>query len=354
MISFHTERLEHLSEGFLASLGAQIAGSRRTQTLTLGLLALLALASAFLVTVFSRRVVQPLTQLGGHLRRAAAGRMDAMAPMDTGDEIEAAALAFNKLVCRLGEEEALAATLQEKLLPSLTPSVPGLAIYATQRQARLVGGDWYDYHIMDGTLAFSVADSCGKGMAGALLSTVAMTALRSQAKTRGNFCAVLEQVNLAIESRLGGDKFVTLLTGYVDPRSGVVTLVNCGHEQPLVYRSATRTWEFLECASTMPLGISFEHFHPRQVDVPLAAGDKLLLYTDGLHDVRDRRRRFLEMPTILSWMAEHPEKPIESLIDDLLKRAVDYAQGDIRDDITILGLEYAPVETASRHQPSIL
>lgn len=352
--SASVEVMEHLSEGSLASLGTTVSSSRRTQTLMLGLMALLALLAMFLVVVFSHRVVQPLAQLGAALRRAAAGQMDVFASIDTGDEIEEAAKAFNKLVSRLREEEALAATLQEKLLPSLMPSVPGLAIYAAQRQARLVGGDWYDYHVMDGTLAFSVADACGKGMAGALLSTVAMTSMRSQVKTRNNLCCVLEQVNLTIESRLGGDKFVTLLTGYIDPRTGIVTMVNCGHEQPLVYRAATKTWEFIDCASTLPLGISFEHFRPRQVDVPLAAGDKLLLYTDGLHDVRDQRRRFLEMPTILSWMAEQPEKCIQLLIDDLLQRAVDYAQGDIRDDITILGMEYAPVTAASAHQHDVL
>lgn len=297
------------------------------------------LSSLALAVFFTRYITAPISKFHQEVKYISHGHLDRRLDIKTGDEIEDLAKAFNQMVASLYDEEQTAARLQKRLLPPKKIRVKGIKIHAQQIQAKVVGGDWYDYYHTDNSISFLIADASGKGMAGALLATLAMSSIRSEAKTLNNIDMVLRKTNKTIESRLGAGNFVTLFYGHLSLENHLLTYINCGHELPLLFRAESDVWSILDCRSSLPIGISTEHFHPRKEKVFLNQGDKILLYTDGLHDARNAERRFFNIDAILEWLNSHARYPIDHTIDELLEKALSFCQRQIPDDITLLGLE---------------
>lgn len=287
----------------------------------------------------SRYVTAPLGKLHREVRSISSGNFERRISIKTGDEIEELAEDFNDMFDSIREEQLTAATLQEKLLPPKRIRVKGVKIHAHQVQAKVVGGDWYDYYHTNDSVSFLIADASGKGMAGALVATLTMSSLRSEVKNLETIGMVLRKTNRTIESRLGAGNFSTMFFGNLSLYTHELIYINCGHELPFWYRAETDTWEFLQCRSSLPLGISTEHFHPRKEKVQLGKGDKLLLYTDGLHDIRNPERHFFGLEAITTWLNSQEHITINRLIDNLLDKALAYGENVIPDDITLLGLE---------------
>lgn len=292
-----------------------------------------------LAVFFTRSVTAPISKFLQEVKYISHGNLDSRLSIKTGDEIEDLAEAFNQMVSSLFEEEQTAARLQKRLLPPKKIRVKGIKLHAQQIQAKVVGGDWYDYYQTNNSISFLIADASGKGMAGALLATLAMSSIRSEVKTPETIDAVLRKTNKTIENRLGSGNFVTLFYGHLSLETHELSYINCGHEQPILYQAETESWSLLQCRNTLPLGISTEHFHPRKEKIRLKKGDKLLLYTDGLHDARDADRRFFNLDIILSRLNQFPHYPIDHAIDELLQGALDFCRRQIPDDITLLGVE---------------
>jgi len=284
-------------------------------------------------------VTAPLGRLHREVKSISSGNFERRISIKTGDEIEELADDFNDMFDSIREEQLTAASLQEKLLPPKRIRVKGVKIHAHQVQAKVVGGDWYDYYHTNNSVSFLIADASGKGMAGALVATLAMSSLRSEVKNLETIGMVLRKTNRTIESRLGAGNFSTMFFGNLSLITHELTYINCGHEPPFWYRAEADSWEFLQSRSSLPLGISTEHFHPRKEKVQLKKGDKLLLYTDGLHDVRNQKRHFFGLEAITTWLNSHEQITINELIDSLLEKALAFGENVIPDDITLLGLE---------------
>ncbi len=289
--------------------------------------------------ITSRIVTAPLSKLHREVKSISAGNLERRISIKTGDEIEELAEDFNDMFDSIREEQLTAATLQEKLLPPKRIRVKGIKIHAHQVQAKVVGGDWYDYYHSNNSVSFLIADASGKGMAGALVATLTMSSLRSEVKNLETIGMVLRKTNRTIESRLGSGNFSTMFYANLSLETHELTYINCGHELPFWYKAETDTWEFLQSRSSLPLGISTEHFHPRKEKIQLSKGDKLLLYTDGLHDVRNPKRHFFGLEAITTWLNSQDNITINELIDNLLEKALAYGENVIPDDITLLGLE---------------
>ncbi|HEX21028.1 MAG TPA: HAMP domain-containing protein, partial [Actinobacteria bacterium] len=244
------------------------------------------------ITFFSTKyITAPIAKLRQEVRKISHGHLNRRISLKTGDEIEDLANTFNQMIAGMYAEEQLAARLQKRLLPPKKIRVKGVKLHAQQIQAKVVGGDWYDYYRNGNEIAFFIADASGKGMSGALLATLAMSSIRCESKSKQSIEKILINTNKTIERRLGAGNFVTLFYGSLSPETNELQYVNCGHELPLFYRSATDNWSLLECRGSLPLGISTKHFHPRRDKICLQKGDKIIFYTDGLHDVRDKQRR---------------------------------------------------------------
>ncbi len=182
----------------------------------------------------------------------------------------------------LERELAVAHEVQRGLLPHGSPQIDRYDFFACYEPASQLGGDYYDYvPLSDGRLAVVVADVAGKGIAASLLMA------RFSAETR--YCLASEPTPAEAISRLNRvffgrgweDRFVTLVAVVLDPIRNEVTLVNAGHLPALLRRASGKVESVAEAETRLPLGIDATVSYP-QCTFPLAPGDSLTLYTDGI------------------------------------------------------------------------
>ncbi|MDP1809095.1 MAG: SpoIIE family protein phosphatase [Actinomycetota bacterium] len=298
--------------------------------------------TAYLVTRF---VARPIIELHRGVEKISAGDTDYQFEIKTSDEIEDLATSFNQLFSKLRQEEETASEIQRRLLPQNELRAPGVRIYARQAYAKLVGGDWFDFYQFKDEIRLLIADASGKGVPGALLATVGMSTIRSEPKFSSTIENILRKTNKTVANRFGATDFITLLSAQLSLKSKRFVYINCGHEPPLYFNAKNARWTILPSPANLPLGISIELFDPTSQLMMLSPGDRLILYTDGLHDVRDKEGRFLRIETIVDWLDKHSELGIELITNELLQKAVDFSNGPLADDITLLGIELTDEST---------
>lgn len=186
---------------------------------------------------------------------------------------------------REAKDMAMAKAIQENALPQVFPPFPQLAtridLYATMQAAREVGGDFYDFtQLPDGRLVVVVADVSGKGVPGALFMMRAKMALQAAMRTGGDLAGMIADANAHMCDGNDASMFVTAWIGVVDLENGRVDYVNAGHNPPIVCR-AGGTVEWVSELSGPSLAV-LDDFDYSPQTLTLAAGDELLLYTDGV------------------------------------------------------------------------
>lgn len=191
---------------------------------------------------------------------------------------------------RLDHDLEIAKDIQRLLLPSEAPSVEGFEISGLNIPARQVSGDYFDYiEIDESRLGIAIADVSGKGVPASIIMAICRSVLRSQATTNPSPADVLQKVNRQLYPDIKEDMFISMAYVVLDHALGNLTLARAGHDAPLLYTAATRTLAPLKPPG-MVLGIDagsvFDRI-TRDVAVPLARGDCLLLYTDGVTEALD-------------------------------------------------------------------
>ena len=188
---------------------------------------------------------------------------------------------------RLNNELAIATRIQEGILPRTFPAFPErneFDIYASMTPALEVGGDFYDYFLLDEDhLALVIADVSGKGISAALFMVIAKTLIQNETMMRGgDVSAVLTSVNRRLIESNEADMFVTVWLAVVTISTGHVDYVNAGHEYPAI-RHADGSFEIFKDIHGMPVAAmsktKFKHG-----EFTLDPGDTLFVYTDGVTD----------------------------------------------------------------------
>ncbi|HET8827536.1 MAG TPA: PP2C family protein-serine/threonine phosphatase [Terriglobales bacterium] len=170
--------------------------------------------------------------------------------------------------------------IQENLLPKHIPQVPGFRIAGTWEPARAVGGDYYDViQLSDSKAALCIADVSGKGISAALLMANVQAAVRAFATESVSPAEVCSRLNSVLCTNTATDKFVTLFYSVLDAQNGVLQFTNAGHLRPIVI-SHNASVARLENDGAL-LGI-FPDWKYEVSRVPLATGDTLVLFTDGI------------------------------------------------------------------------
>ncbi len=205
---------------------------------------------------------------------------------------------------RLAREMELAAEVQRSILPRVFPRVPGLCFAADARPAREVGGDFYDIFALDATtVGLVIGDVSGKGMAAALYMALTRSLLLAEARREPSPRAVLLNVNRLLREVGDPHMFVSVFYGVLDIPSRALTYARAGHDYPLLLRGERA--ELLK-GTGLVLGIlDVEVEQLAEQRTTLGAGDRLVLYTDGLTDVIDERGRRLELPGLLAILQRH-------------------------------------------------
>ena len=185
---------------------------------------------------------------------------------------------------RMSRELEEARAVQFGLFPGDCPKIDGFEITGVCLPCQEVGGDWYDYvPLDDGRLGVVLADVSGKGMAAALLMSSARSVLRMHATGSLSPGEVLKKVNRILFNDFPSAKFVTLVYAVIDPQARTISFANAGHLYPLCIDS--KSAEFLETASGLPLGIMESEFTTRTIE--MTPGSRMVLYTDGITEASD-------------------------------------------------------------------
>ena len=324
-------------------LAGRLASSRRPVTLergdtTTALQALL--ASADMESVLGLPLILDRQLLGvlyvGRRRRRPFSDDDAALLQLVGDRV---ALAVDR--ARLFEQERhIAETLQRSLLPEQLPLIPGMEVavrYLPAGAGMEVGGDWFDMlELGDGRVVLAMGDVVGRGVRAAALMGKLRTSLEAYAFDGRSPEEVVERLHALME-RQHRAEMATLLYVVIDPDRRSAELASAGH-MPLLIRAAGGEARFAGRDVSPPLGaLPFVRFQASRVD--LEAGSALLLFTDGLVEVRGTSIE-LRLEELRRTVQTGPSAP-EAMCDALLEQMLGHAEP--QDDVAVLVLTLSPL-----------
>ena len=343
------------------------------RTFLLGLTALLAALTVFFIVLFllilRRKVIRPIDQLAqatgafiqNNEEELANGTATVNVPaIRTGDEVELLADSFRKMQQdmisyirsfmaitaekeRIGAELNVATQIQADMLPRIFPAFPEhreFDIYATMEPAKEVGGDFYDFFLVDEDhLALVIADVSGKGVPAALFMVIAKTIIKNHAQNREGPAQTFIHANEQLCEGNDAGLFVTTWMGVLEISTGKFIYVNAGHNPPLLKRAGGE-YAWLNSRPGFVLA-GMEGMRYQENVLELAPGDQLYLYTDGVTEATNRDNELFGEERLLAALNEEPGLSVYELLPKIKKRIDDFA-GDAEqfDDITMLGLTY--------------
>ena len=244
---------------------------------------------------------------------------------------------------RLGAELALATRIQANSLPKEFPPFPDrkeFDIYASMNPAKEVGGDLYDFFLIDDDhLALIIGDVSGKGVPAALFMMVAMSLIRNAAMNETSPAKVLTLVNRQICYRNPDEMFVTVWMGVLEISTGTLTASNAGHEYP-AQKHADGSFELLKDKHSVAIG-AMDGVRYREYSLQLEPGAKMFVYTDGVAEATDSNEQLFGTDR----MIEALRKGENGTPEDVLKAVradVDLFVGKAPqfDDLTMLCFQY--------------
>ncbi len=206
--------------------------------------------------------------------------------------------------------------------------------------ARQVGGDAFDYFVIEGgRLCFAIADVSGKGVPAALLMSNVQASLRAFCDGRQTVPEAVHNINQSVARSTSG-KFITLFYGEFEAASGRLRYTNAGHNYPLVRRHDGTVEELRE--GGLPLGL-FEDAEYQQGEIQLALGDALLLYSDGISEAMDIRGQEFGEDRLTAFWKGHGGRSAAQIITDVLAEVERFRGAAAQsDDMTVVVLSARP------------
>ena len=233
---------------------------------------------------------------------------------------------------RMRKELSEAQRIQLGLFPGQSPTIPRFTVTGLCVPCQEVGGDWYDYILLqDGRLAVVLADVSGKGMGAALLMSSTRTVLRLVAETGLPPGKVLSRVNNILLRDFPTAKFVTMVYGLLDPTDGTIAFASAGHAHPLYVDSSGS--HFLETDDGLPLGIQEGTFSERVVE--MKSGSRLVFYSDGVTEAMNSSMQQYGEGRLRDHVVK-PSASVQSLLDDV--RSFTAGQAAL-DDLTVVVMQ---------------
>lgn len=240
---------------------------------------------------------------------------------------------------RMEQEMRIASIIQHTFLPRDKLPTPGWAVETYYAPARAVGGDFYDYFLLqDGRLGIVAGDVTDKGVPAALVMTATRTLMRSIALQGLPPGEVLARANNLLDPDIPEKMFVTCLYLLIEPNTGRVQFANAGHNLPYVRRGD----QVLELRATgMPLGLMPGNFY-EEGQAQLFPGDCVLLYSDGLVEAHNVLGEMFGFPRLKETLAAFPKpyRVIERLLESF--SAFTGQSWEQEDDVTLLTIHVDP------------
>ena len=243
---------------------------------------------------------------------------------------------------RLDAELAIATSIQMGLLPDKFPESTEYELFASMNPAKEVGGDLYDFFMVDDThLALVIADVSGKGISAALFMVVAKTLIRNLAEQEAHDPAqIFTMVNRKLMEVNRARMFVTAWLGILDLTSGRVVYVDAGHEYPAVRRAGGQFVLFPD-KHCVPLAASRKAVF-RSDEFMLEAGDTLFVYTDGVPEANNEAGELMGTDRMLAILNRIPDASPRDVIQNVKDGMEEYVRtAEQFDDTTMLCIRMA-------------
>ena len=250
---------------------------------------------------------------------------------------------------RIGAELSLATKIQASMLPNIYPAFPNRTefdIYATMTPAKEVGGDFYDFFLVDSDhLCMVMADVSGKGVPAALFMMASKIILANNAKMGKSPARILEDTNATICASNHEEMFVTVWLGILEISSGKLTAANAGHEYPVIYMPDGKFELFKDKHGFVIGGMDGMKF--KEYEVQLTQGAKLFVYTDGVPEATNDNNELFGTERMLAALNEDTGASPESVLQNV-RTAVNCFVNNAEqfDDLTMLCMEYKGSETS--------
>ena len=315
----------------------------------------------------SRRIVRPLEHMTNRVRSLGGKNLQFQMEEEyrTGDEIEVLAESFSALSAktlqyvdqvkrvtaekeRIGAELTMANAIQRSQLPRLFPPFPNrheFNLFATMKPAKEVGGDFYDFFMVDNDhVALVMADVSGKGVPAALFMMVTRMLIKSRLQSGESVAEALTNVNrqLCENNELG--YFVTVWLAVLEISTGKGVAVNAGHEHPVLRRSGGKYELILYRHSLAVAAMDGVRF--RQHEFQLCPGDSFFVYTDGVTEATNGEHELFGTDRMLEALNKEPDAEPDQLLKNVMDDIHRFMDGEDQfDDITMMCLKYnGPVE----------
>lgn len=237
----------------------------------------------------------------------------------------------------------VAQEIQQTILPKKFPPFPELKsfdIYAYMSAAKYVGGDFYDFFMIDkDRLGFVIADVSGKGIPAAIFMAISRTVIRAIALTENSASICMQRSNNILCQESVNDMFVTVFYGILNIHTGMVTYSNAGHNPPILMKK-DGTVSLLPITNDLILGAVNEiPFHEKEIK--LSPGDNLFLYTDGVTEAMNTNDELYSEQRLLESCQHLLGNTPEEIVKRITETVGDFVVGAIQsDDITLLSITY--------------
>ncbi len=318
---------------------------------------------------YSQRYTNPIIELTASVKEIAKGNLDNQISIKTGDEVEELADSVNNMTIdlksymenlsrvtaekeRITTELNVARNIQASMLPNVDPDFSNkkefdLAVY--MNPAKEVGGDFYDFYMLDDKhLAITVADVSGKGVGAALFMSISKSILKNNAQIaysdgkEPKLEAIIRQTNLQLNENNDEAMFVTVFFGVLDLNTGELIYVNAGHKTPLIRHKEDGKFNYVQDVKKSGI-IGFSPITKyNEHKITLNAGDMLFLYTDGITEAMNSQRELFNENRLKVSLESIQDDSKASEILSTVYKAVNSFTSDAEqyDDITMLGLVY--------------
>ena len=322
----------------------------------------LIIMSTFLYDLFLKRyLIKPLRKITKETKRFASSQSKAKSKLtdkirsnneigqlaESVDKMESETLTYIDNLTRvtaesqrIGTELAVAARIQKGMLDSVAPDRKDVSVYATMSPAKEVGGDFYDYFMIDDDhLCLVIADVSGKGVPAAMFMAITKMMINDSTMVYKSPSKILEATNERICKNNKLDMFITVWIGILELSTGKITAANAGHEYPAVYRNG-KGFELLRDNHGFVVG-GISGVHYKDYELTLKPGEALFLYTDGVAEATSADNELFGVDRMLKALNVDPEGTPEEIlahVQDGVDLFVDKAPQF--DDLTMLCVRY--------------
>ena len=244
---------------------------------------------------------------------------------------------------RIGAELTVANRIQESMLPTIFPAFPDrkdFDIYASMDPAKEVGGDFYDFFLVDEDhVCLVIADVSGKGVPAALQMMASKIIIANIAKMGWPPSAILKETNNIMCENNKEDMFVTVWVGIMEVSTGKLIASNAGHEYPII-KSADGHYEMLKDKHGFVIG-AMEDVEYRDYEIQLEPGSGFFVYTDGVAEATDKDNNMFGVERLIEILNAEPDANPKKTLENVRKGVDRFVGGAEQfDDLTMLCVTY--------------